>query len=946
MNSTTQKIKFWHSLRGKLLLIFLGIALIPLAIAGTIAVMQARSALNNETDDKLVAVRDIKTSQISSYFSERIGDVKVFSSDPTIVAAMEDFHQAVNEMMQAQNISEADVMGQMRDSYLKQPNLNAAKDGSAYSTVHNKYHPFIKKYVEAYGYYDAFLVDAQTGDIVYTMYKEDDYGTNLKDGAYADTNIGSAFKETVIAGNSDFTMLEDFAYYPPSKGAASFVASPIFDDEGIIGVLIFQLPIDQINVIMQERSGMGESGETYLVGSDKLMRSDSRFSDESTIFKQKIDPDTANKALNGNSGIETTPDYRGVPVLSAYAPLPLQDVQWVILSEIDKAEAYAPAQRILISTLMVLAVAAILVVGVAFVLANNITNPILKLAIIGNKLSIGEIEQDIKFKRKDELGVLARAFTTLIEYMQDVADVAERMAGGDLSTNVTPRSDKDVLNTAFSNMVILLRKLLQEVNQTAAHVSAAATQLSAASEQSSMATEQVATTIQQIAQGTVEQNSGIVTTTHNLDQLGQAIEGVAQGAQEQAASAAKTAQITAQVNNIIHQVTESAQNGAASAASAIETAHKGSQTLDKSLSRMQSIQETVGFSAEKVQEMGERSAQIGAIIETIDDIAAQTNLLALNAAIEAARAGEHGKGFAVVADEVRKLAEKSANATKEISALIGNIQSTVEEAVKAMEKSAVEVTAGVADSDEAGMALKLITTAIGDVNQQVEDIAAAAEEMSANSNELLEAIETVSAVVQENTAATEEMSANSAEVMEALETMVSVSEENSAAVEEVSASVEEVSAQSEEVSASADELNEMAESLTALVTQFKLASAQGISQQIELYKQAHMRWVDRLHKMLVGRLKLDAAKLGDHTTCILGQWYYERGQAEYGEVQSFIAVEDSHIRIHKMVKEAVSAFNRGDIDTARRHTTEVEDLSHQVVEALNKLENYIDKNIA
>jgi methyl-accepting chemotaxis protein len=304
--------------------------------------------------------------------------------------------------------------------------------------------------------------------------------------------------------------------------------------------------------------------------------------------------------------------------------------------------------------------------------------------------------------------------------------------------------------------------------------------------------------------------------------MGRAIDGVAKGAQEQAKAISMASQITSRINTAIEQVTNNAQSVTRDSAQAASYSRDGAKTVKETIVGMEAIRAKVGLSAAKVEEMGTRSEEIGAIVETIEDIASQTNLLALNAAIEAARAGEQGKGFAVVADEVRKLAERSSLATKEIAALIKGIQKTVSEAVTAMQASAVEVEAGVTRANSAGEALNNILGAAESVNKQAEDAGKAAAKVSAAAAELVEAVDSVSAVIEENTAATEEMATNSSELTQAIENIASVSEENSAAVEEVSASTEEVSAQVEEVSASAASLMEMAEKLQQVVARFKL----------------------------------------------------------------------------------------------------------------------------
>lgn len=294
----------------------------------------------------------------------------------------------------------------------------------------------------------------------------------------------------------------------------------------------------------------------------------------------------------------------------------------------------------------------------------------------------------------------------------------------------------------------MLRLLIQSVIENAEKLTISTDQLAQSSDQAGMATSQIATTIQQIVKGISQQTESTAKTAQIVEQMNKAVLKLAEGARNQAAAVEQAEQVTSQI-----------------------TSHGG-------------ITEKVSQTADKIADVGKHSQQIGSIIETIEDIASQTNLLALNAAIEAARAGEHGKGFAVVADEVRKLAERSSIATKEITNLIAGIQKTVNEAVE----------------------VSYIT----------------AQEIQTVSGQLSSSIETVSNVVEQNLVATDSLSANSNDVMQASENIASISEENSAAIEEVSAAAEEMTAQVEEVTASAQSLAEMAQSLRQAVAQFKV----------------------------------------------------------------------------------------------------------------------------
>jgi methyl-accepting chemotaxis protein len=368
-----------------------------------------------------------------------------------------------------------------------------------------------------------------------------------------------------------------------------------------------------------------------------------------------------------------------------------------------------------------------------------------------------------------------------------------------------------------------------QVKAAAEALARSSDQLNLAATQSGNASTQVAQTISQVAAGAGDQARAASRTSSASHDLTEIIERVGEGAASTKIRVQDVSHALGATTQAISQAMRDSEQMAPLNERVDAAVAAGAMAVDETAGGMKRIKASVEATAAKVTELGAKGEQIGAIVETIDDIAEQTNLLALNAAIEAARAGEQGKGFAVVADEVRKLAERSSRATKEIASLIGEVQSGTDAAVKAMEAGAGEVETGAELAEQAAGALQEIRDAAAARNVVLEDMLAAVVEIRALSADVVRATDSIAEIATETNDAAAQMGSAADTVGQSVESIAAISQENSASAEEVSAATEEMSAQAEEVVASAAALAEMAQGLDELVACFRLESSEAAS---------------------------------------------------------------------------------------------------------------------
>jgi methyl-accepting chemotaxis protein len=430
-------------------------------------------------------------------------------------------------------------------------------------------------------------------------------------------------------------------------------------------------------------------------------------------------------------------------------------------------------------------------VVIAFYTARSITQPLTHLIEVARRIGdSGDLDQSIDVHREDEVGLLAANFNKMIVHLKEMASVSASIAEGQLAVAVQPRSNQDTMAKAFARMTQGLRDLVRKVRDSASQVASGAGQMASASDESAKVSVQAASAIDEV--------------TSTMHEMSINVQNVVKNTQLQASSVAETSASIDQMVTSIQRVADTAKLLVDISHRSREEARVGMETMDKATNGLNRASQAIQSSAEIIDVLGRRADSIGKIIEVIDDLAEQTNLLALNAAIEAARAGEHGLGFAVVAEEVRKLAEKSTQSTKEISDLIQGIQKEAREAVDNMEKSTSMVQDGLTLNKDLSLALDKISDVVSEVYKYSQEIGAATMEQSSGSSQIAKATNRLTEITQEINSSVEEQASGAQAVVRAMERMRELVQQSTSSSTELAAAAEQMSKLSRQLLESMD----------------------------------------------------------------------------------------------------------------------------------------------
>ncbi len=657
-----------RGLMTKLVLCFVAFSAAQIGMLGYLSFESAKDGLEKAAFERLYSERELRKKELLSYFMNTIQQLKFMAQTPTTRSAVE-------------------TLQSYYENAKTTPDAPFDAKSSFYEQMYSSINPFFKSFLDThdtslFGYEDVYLVSATDGIVMYTAKKLQDLGASLRSDDLKNTGLAKLWTKVVKSKN---TAIVDFEQYPPIGKPVLFVGVPVLGATGSVdGVLIVRIGPQKIDSIFASGKEMGKSSEAYLVGSDRLMRSQSNSSSDASLLSRQVDTDATRNALKGESGTGILQNYRNKTALTSYSPAGLSgieelgsDFDWALVAEIDADAAFAPVVSLRNRMILIALVVALASVLIAFAVARTLAKPIValagKVAMIGEKNLTVEIPAQT---RRDEVGTLARAMGTMVSNLREQI--------GSLGASLS------ILSSAGSN---------------------------------------IATTVAEVAASSAETSSAMTQTTVTVEEVSQA----ARMARERAKSVAMSAQTS------------------------VETSADGKRATDDTAERMRLIKEQMESIGDTVIRLNEHSRTIEGIMESVQDLANQSNLLAVNASIEAARAGDQGKGFAVVAHEIKDLADQSKVATEQVREILEDTRKWVNAVVMATEQGIKAVEAGMEQSVVAGQSIEKLARSVEASAQAASQIEAFSEQQSVGIEQVSTAMSSIEEAMKQNRVGTSQL---------------------------------------------------------------------------------------------------------------------------------------------------------------------------------------------